>query len=79
MHAERQIMKSWDFIYSVFDYIMMQSPNLNASISIVEIKEILEDNLRQSLGESPPPELELIPPHLLRYGGRGLIINQTPF
>ena len=45
----------------VFDYLLMQSPTLDASISLVDIKEILEDNLRQSLSESPPPEIEMIP------------------
>ncbi len=45
----------------VFDYILGQSQTLDASISLVEVKEVLKENIVQSLLESPPPELATLP------------------
>ncbi|MFC1988682.1 hypothetical protein ACFLVJ_02490 [Chloroflexota bacterium] len=48
----------------LFDYLLMESPTFEATISVEEIKESLKDKLLQALMESPPPELAVIPPAL---------------
>ena len=45
----------------VFEYLLMESHTLDASISLTEVKEILRRNLLQTFLESPPPELASIP------------------
>ena len=48
----------------VFDYLLMESQTLNASISLEPLKEILRDKLLQAFLESPPPELATIPQNM---------------
>ncbi|MFC2070371.1 hypothetical protein ACFLTB_04275 [Chloroflexota bacterium] len=45
----------------VFDYILGIRQTLNASISLEEITDSLKDSIRQSLLDSPPPELAAVP------------------
>jgi hypothetical protein len=45
----------------VFDYILGESGTLDTSVSLVEVKQALFDTVRQSLADSPPPELQSVP------------------
>ncbi|MBA7614511.1 hypothetical protein ES703_21776 [subsurface metagenome] len=48
----------------VFDYLLVESQTLKASISLEEVHGNLKDKLRQVFLDSPPPELATIPRNL---------------
>ena len=49
-------------IYSSYDYLMGRSQSLNLVISLEPVKDTLKQNLREAILNSPPPELEGLPP-----------------
>ncbi len=49
-------------IYSTYDYLMGKSQSLSLVISTEPIRDSLKQNLREAILESPPPELEGVPP-----------------
>lgn len=54
--------------YSIYDYLEGRSQHLSLVISLEPVKESLRDNLRETVVESPPPELAGLPPAVIeRY------------
>ena len=51
-----------DNIYLFYDYLEDRSQQLSLVISLEPIKTSLRDNLREAVLESPPPDLEGLPP-----------------
>ena len=51
-----------DVIYSFYDYLEGRSQSLSLIISLEPVKESLIENTRQAIAESPPPELQGLPP-----------------
>jgi len=49
-------------IHSGYDYLMGRSPNLSLVISLEPAKENLKESLRKAILQSPPPELQGLPP-----------------
>ncbi len=49
-------------IYSFYDYLEGESESLSLTIPMDTVKESLRDNLWETVQESPPPELEGLPP-----------------
>ena len=49
-------------IYTGYDYLMGRSQSLSVVISLEPVKDTLKQNLREAILNSPPPELEGLPP-----------------
>lgn len=49
-------------VYTGYDYLLGKSENLSLVIGLEPVKEELRDTLWQAFLESPPPELEGVPP-----------------
>jgi len=49
-------------IHSGYDYLKGKSQNLNLVISLEPAKEKLKESLRKAILQSPPPELQRLPP-----------------
>ena len=57
--------KAGDITYATYDYIVGKSQSLSLTISLAPVKESLADNLRETLLDSPPPQLAAVPPAML--------------
>ena len=51
-----------DGIYSLYDYLEGRSQSLSLVISLEPVKDTLKQNLREAILNSPPPELQELPP-----------------
>jgi len=49
----------------MLDYLLGRSPGFSVEISTEPVLASLENNLREALMESPPPELAILPPDML--------------
>jgi len=49
-------------IYSIYDYLEGRSQSLSLTISLEPVKDTLKQNLRETILNSPPPELQELPP-----------------
>ena len=52
-------------IYTGYDYLLGRSQNLSLVVDVEPVKEAVRDKMRQTLLESPPAGLEMIPPDQL--------------
>ena len=49
-------------IYTAYDYFMGRSRGLSLTVSLEPVKDTLKQNLREAILNSPPPELQELPP-----------------
>lgn len=51
-----------EIIYATYDYMVGKSQSLSVTISLTPVKDTLAANLRETILESPPPQLAAVPP-----------------
>ncbi len=51
-----------EIIYATYDYMVGKSQSLSVTISLTPVKDTLAANLRETILESPPPQLAAAPP-----------------
>lgn len=70
-----------EIIYATYDYMVGKSQSLSVTISLTPVKDTLAANLRETILESPPPQLAAVPPALREQIVSGIeqqLIQQIP-
>ena len=57
--------KAGEITHATYDYMVGKSQSLSLTISLAPVKDSLAANLRETLLESPPPQLAAVPPAML--------------
>ncbi len=68
-------------VYAGYDYFLGRSQQLSLAVSLEPVRDSLKQNLREAILESPPPELQGLPPsiiELLLNGAYRQIDEQLP-